>query len=95
MQNRCATTVLVVTHHDGCALNHHGDGSILKNPDMQLVTRNNALQSSISIIAVADFSIVLYVVICNIYRSTIDSRVTLYYLWFYDTSPFLFCCKCI
>lgn len=30
------TALLVVTHHDGCTLNHHGDGSILKDPDMQL-----------------------------------------------------------
>ena len=30
------TTALLVTHHDGCALNHHSDGSILKDPDMQL-----------------------------------------------------------
>ena len=46
----CRTIVLqrfVVPHHDGCALNHHGDGSILKDPDMQLSTRNNALQGSI------------------------------------------------
>lgn len=30
------TALLVVTHHDGCALNHRSDGSILKDPDMQL-----------------------------------------------------------